>query len=278
MLLQVLSIVTLVSLMLWSGLQSSFGDIRAVLRDYGFLTRAVLLSVVVVPFLAVLFCRLLRVPDDIETGVILMAVSGGVPFLPLAARKGQGEHQAAIALVFLLSIVSVFTAPLTVNLVAPTDVTASLPVGRFFLTLVLFQLVPLLLGLAVAGAWPTFAGGLKRVAAVIGLVCLVALLAIIAAPAAESFAKLYGSRALIAITLVVVTAFASGWLAGGRDRGRRVVISLATGLRNPGLAFLIANTNFAGTIVVSTVMVYLVIQALGAAVASAVFKRIGAAV
>jgi BASS family bile acid:Na+ symporter len=271
--LQVFAISTLVSLMLWSGLQSSFSAIRAVLRDYGFLARAVILSVVVVPLLAVLASRLLAVPDDIETGIILMAVSGGVPFLPLPVRKAQGEHQAAIGLVFVLSSISVITAPITVNLVAPTEVTASLPVARFFLTLVVFQLVPLLIGLFITGAWPAFAGGFKRVAAVICVICIVTLLVLLAVPVGQAFSKLFGSHGLLAILLVVVVSLALGWFAGGTDRGRRVVISMATGIRNPGMALLIANTSFAGTIVVPTVMVYLVIQAVAAGVAASLFKR-----
>jgi BASS family bile acid:Na+ symporter len=270
---QVLAIGTLVSLMLWAGLESSFSDIRTVLRDYGFLARALILSVIVVPLLAVLFSRLLAVPNDIETGIILMAVSGGVPFLPLSVKKPQGETQAAIGLVFLLSAVSVVTAPITINLVAPTEVTATLPITRFLLTLVVFQLVPLLIGLFIAGAWPTFAGGLKRVAAVVVVICLVAFFVILAVPVAQSFAKLYGSHGLIAIVLVVAVSLVLGWIGGGSDRGKRVVISLATGLRNPGLALLIANTSFAGSIVVPTVIVYLMIQVVSAGVAGALMNR-----
>ena len=272
---QALAIGLLVSLMLWSGLQSSFADIRAVLRDYGFLARAIALSVLVVPLLAVLSCRLLAVPHDIETGVILMAVSGGVPFLPLAIRRPHGELQAALSLVFILSAVSVITAPITVNLIAPTDVTASLPIARFFLTLVVFQLVPLLIGLFIAGVWPAFAGGLRRVAAAICVIALVGLLVILAVPVAHSFAKIYGSHGLMAILIVVILSLVLGWFAGGSDRGKRVVITMATGLRNPGLALLIANTSFAGTIVVPTVMVYLVIQVVGSAAAGTLLARGG---
>jgi BASS family bile acid:Na+ symporter len=271
--LQLISIGALVSLMLWSGLLSSFSDIRGVLRDYAFLGRAIVLSVIVVPLLAVLFSRLLSVPGEIETGIILMAVSGGVPFLPLSVRKAQGEHQAAVGLVFVLATISVITAPITMKLIAPTTVTATLPVGKFFLTLVVFQLVPLLIGLFIAGAWPAFAGGLKRVAAVICAICLVGFFVVIAVPIGQSFAKLFGSHGLLAILLVVVAALAAGWFAGGSDPGRRVVISMATGIRNPGLALLIASTSFAGTIVVPTVMVYLIIQMIAAGVAGTVFQR-----
>lgn len=261
--------ILLVSLMLWCGLQSEPGAIRKVLGDYGLLVRAILLSVVVVPLLAIIFSRLLHVEPEIETGIILMAASGGVPFLPLTTRKAGGEQAVALSLVFVLAVVSVFTAPLTVNLVSPQDV--HLPVGRFVLTLALFQLVPLLIGVLINRANPGFAKSFKRVAAIIGIISLVVVLVLLGGPIIHQFGRVFGTGGILAMLGVTVASLVLGWLFGGAQRPRRVVVALATELRNPGLALLIANTSFPKSLAASVCLVYLVIQFLVATIGAKLF-------
>jgi BASS family bile acid:Na+ symporter len=261
---QIVVAVLLVSLMLWAGLQSPPGAIRAVLRDYGLLSRAILLSVIVVPALAVIFSRLLHVDPMIETGIIIMAASGGVPFLPLTTKSAGGDMPVALSLVFVLALISVVTAPLTANLVSPEAV--SLPIGKFALTLVLFQLVPLLVGLLINATNPAFASVLRRVAAVIGIIALVTVLVLLAGPIAHDFGRVWGTGGILAMVGTTIFALIFGWLFGGKDRPRRVDVALATELRNPGLALLIANTSFPKSIVVSACIVYFVVQALVAAI------------
>src|SRR5215469_16051871 len=106
----------LVSLNVWAGLECRFGEVRAALADFGFTARALVLSVILVPLLALLFSRLIGLGVGFEIGIMLMAVSGGVPFLPLATSNAGGDIRASVSLVFLLSLVSIFTAPLTLNL------------------------------------------------------------------------------------------------------------------------------------------------------------------
>lgn len=272
--LKIVILVTLVSLMLWSGLQCRIGDIREVLRDYGFIAKAILLSVVGVPLLALGVSRLLTLPPDIAMGIMLMAVAGGVPFLPLTADKAKGEHRAAVTLVFLLAAISVITAPITVNLVEPKAETANLPVGRFIVTLLISQLMPLLIGMLIAEWRPALADTLTRVFKAITTIAAVVFLVLIAGKVASEFSILFGTKGILAIVLVVAASMVVAWFVGAGDGARRPVLTDAIGLRNPGMAVLIANASFAGVpIVVSAIIVYLVVQMIAGAVGGTLMKR-----
>ncbi|MGZ3553660.1 MAG: bile acid:sodium symporter family protein [Vulcanimicrobiaceae bacterium] len=270
----ILAALLFVTLMLHSGLQSSVEAIVKALRQGSLMARAIILNIVVVPLVALFLCRLFRVNAEVTTGILLMAIAPGVPFLPLSAGRAKGGHLAlALGLVFVFGLISVVTAPLTANLILPEVERIRLPIGSFMMTLVLFQLVPLLAGLAIARANPRLAQTLSKVSGVLMLVSLVGLLAIILIPAARALAVIFGSGGIITIVLLVAISMLLGALAGGADRATRVTLSLGTGLRNPGLGALIATTNFAGTIVVPTVIAFLLLQVLISIPVGMYYKR-----
>ena len=113
-------------------------------------------------------------------------------------------------------------------------------------TLLLVQLVPLGIGLAVQRWFPILATRLRNpanlVGRALGLVAvgsiLVAQLRMLMAIRPASFA---GMLALL------IASLASGWSAGGPDRGNRKAVALATSLRNVGVGLVIATGSFAGT-------------------------------
>ena len=58
--------------------------------------------------------------------------------------------------------------------------------------------------------------------------------------------------------------FAAGWSLGGRLSRNREAVALTTSIRNVGLGLVIASSTFAGTSVAATVVVYGLLQLLGA--------------
>jgi bile acid:Na+ symporter, BASS family len=58
--------------------------------------------------------------------------------------------------------------------------------------------------------------------------------------------------------------FAAGWSLGGRLSRDRKAVALTTSIRNVGLGLVIASSTFAGTSVAATVVVYGLLQLLGA--------------
>jgi BASS family bile acid:Na+ symporter len=274
MIVHILAGLTISLLMLQAGLQSSVADILKALKRPALMTRAIVLNVVVVPLLALLLCRLFGLAEGIATGILLMAIAPGVPFLPFAGGRAKGGHLAfAVELVFVLAFISVLTAPLTAKLILPGHENVQLPFGKFIATLVLFQLLPLLIGLFVSQRNERFAQILFKLTTVLLPLCIVGILAVLIVPMSKAVATLFGSGGLLVIALVVLLSMLLGWLGGGGDRGDRITLSIGTGLRNPGLGALIATSTFAGTIVVPTVLAYLLLQIILNVPVGIYFKR-----
>ena len=60
--------------------------------------------------------------------------------------------------------------------------------------------------------------------------------------------------------LVTTLSFVIGWFLGGSRSEYRRTLGIATALKNPGLAMIVATARFPGTGVASSVAAYFVIQ------------------
>jgi predicted Na+-dependent transporter len=203
-----------------------------------------------------------------------MAVSGGVPFLPLAVRSAGGEIHAAISLLFVLSLIGVFTAPATLALLAARIEIQSLPVGAFIVKLVVLQLLPLMVGTAIASlAKPSLVKLLLRTFQVITYVAIGIVLALLGPKIVEAHATVFATGTLLAIVLVITTSMFIAWFVGGRDLGKRKDLADATALRNPALALLLAQASDPGPLANAAIIAYLVVQMVVAAVAGLIMRR-----
>ena len=271
---KIVAAVMLVSLMLNAGVQCDRAHLVAVLKNYGLIGRALLANVVIVPILGVLAVRLFAVPNEVATGLLLMAIAPGVPFAVFSAgRKKGGSLGFAIALAFILPLVSIVTIPLTDNLVLPTGGLGRVPTANFLTTLVLFQLIPILAGIAIANWFPAVADKIARPSGLLFVITVVILLILLAPDIAKSIASVYGSRGMLAELFVIVLSVAAGWLLGGPELEHRRTLGLVTALRNIGLCALIAAANFPGTLVTAAVMTYLIVQIIVTAIVGSFMKR-----
>jgi bile acid:Na+ symporter, BASS family len=251
----------LVSLTFSAGLEVNREHLFAILKDVGLLGRALLANFVIVPILGVLFVKLFALPPDIATGVLLMAIAPGVPLVLISVRKRGGSLGLAVELSLFLPLLSIVTVPLTAQLLLPPDAVARLPLGQFFVTLLLFQTIPLLLGIAVAHRVPAAAPRLARIFRIVFLLAVLVLLVALAPKVAHSVASVYGSRGMLAMLCLVVLSMLTGLALGGPARETRRVLGTATTLRNIGLAALIATSNFSeSSLVPAAVLTYLLIQ------------------
>lgn len=271
---KLVAIVMLVSLTFGAGLDVNVAHLMSVLKNYRLIGGALLANIVIVPLLGVLLVRTFDLEPLVATGFLLMAISPGVPFLVRAAgRKKGGSLGLAVTLAVILPAVSILTVPVTAALVLSPSQAAHVPVVQFFMTLVLFQLVPIVLGVVVADRAPGLAAKLERPMLILFLVTLVALLAMLAPTLIADVKSVYGSRGMFAALLLTVLAIGTGWLFGGSEREYRRTLAIGTGLRNIGLCALIATTNFPDSLVASTVMSYLLVQAVVCTLVGIYFTR-----
>jgi BASS family bile acid:Na+ symporter len=259
----------LVSLMFLVGLLVPPGDVLATLKNPSLIVRALVANVVLMPLLAILITDAVRLPEDIAIGVLLMSAAPGVPFLPRMVGSAKGNLPFAVGLMFVLQVASVVTTPVTLNLILPVDAAVRVPVLRVVVTLVLFQLVPLVLGTYVRHRSATVAGALARPIRLLSLLGLVGTIVFLIVPHLDVLGKVFGGGALLIMLGLVVVAWPIGWALGGPEVGTRKTLALGTSMRNVGLCLLVASRNFPETGVAAAVGSYLVIQA----VANLIFSK-----
>jgi BASS family bile acid:Na+ symporter len=252
----------LTTLMFLVGLQVSLPDILAIARNYGLLARSLLANVVVFPILAVLLTTPVHLPREVLIGVLLMAAAPGVPFLPRMAAAAKGNLIFAIDLMIALQAVSVVTTPVTLNLILPVEDAVKVPVLRTIATLVLFQLLPLALGMLVRDRAAQHAAAIAKPVRALSTLGLIGTVVFVIVPHLNVLAKVAGGGALVSMFLLVVIAWPIGWFLGGPDASIRKTLAIGTSLRNVGLCLLIATREFSGAGVADVVVSYFLIGAI----------------
>ena len=277
---KIAAIVMLVSMMLNAGLEINVEHLLAALKNYGLLARALLANFIVIPIFGVLLARAFHLDQYVAIGFVLMALAPGVPFLVRAAgRTPGGSLGFAASLAFIMPALSIVTIPLSARfifaagLIAPADVAGHVPFGRIAVTLVGFQLVPLLVGLLIANRAPKLAAKLRRPLLLLFVVAVVALLAILGPTLVKAVASVYGSSGMLAILVLVLLSVGTGWILGGPAIQSRRTLSIATMLRNIGTCAVVATATFPKTLVAPTVLTYIIIQFLISIIFRVYFHR-----
>ena len=137
----------IIATMLSAGLQVNRERLAETFRQYGLLGRALLANFVLLPGVAYVLVRVFHVQGPVATGILLMAMAPGVPFLVNSAGRKQGGSLAfALEIAFVFSALSVITIPITASLLLPPEALTRVPAAKFLTTLLVFQLVPLVVG------------------------------------------------------------------------------------------------------------------------------------
>lgn len=237
-------------------------EFRWVAEHPALLAKALFAVVLAVPAIAWIVCRALDLPPAAEVGIMLMAIAPGAP-VALRRSLGAGGHRSfAPALQIAVAILVIGTMPLYVaGLSEYYAKEASIDPRALARQVFLAQLLPLGLGMAVRWFAPGFAVRFEpvihRIAGILLAILIVLALANIWRPVVTA-----GFRVTSAIVLVTVLALAVGHLLGGPQPATRTATAVSSGLRNGGLALLVAAINSARPAVVATVLAYFVISAL----------------
>ncbi|WP_187144354.1 bile acid:sodium symporter family protein [Microvirga massiliensis] len=257
--------VTLIELMVTTGLGVRFADVMDAASDWRLVARAGLANYVGVPATAVLLLLLLDPDPMVSAGVLILAVCPGAPYGPPLTAIAGGTTAISVGLMVILAGSSVFVAPVVLSLLPPfTSRGGDLHVDAIGMLGVMLatQLLPLCCGLAVNRWLPDLAARLLRPAIAISKVLNAATLAVILT---SQFPRLLGVRFIGVVGMLVLLAVSLliGWFSGGeRDEDRRA-LALTTAIRNVGLGVEVTAGAFAGTSAVTAVLAYGLIQLLG---------------
>lgn len=263
----------LVSLTFGAGLQVDRAHLMTTLKNLGLLGRALLANVVLVPAMGYALSKLFFLPPKIATGFLLMAIAPGVPFVLAQVRKRGGRLGFAVELALVLPIVSVVTIPITAMFVLPAGAEARIPFAHFMVTLLLFQFVPLLIGMAVAARAPKIAERLGRPLQLLFFASALALIVVLFPTIVHDIVLVYGSHGMWAMLCLVLLSLLVGWLLGAPHPQDRRVLAMGTALRNIGLCVLLATTSLHSPTVAATVLTYFVIQFIIVTLVGVYFSR-----
>ena len=148
--LQLIVVPMLLCMMLTTGLKTTFAEIRSALAKRPIVLKALMVNYLLVPAVTIFLLYLFKANPLTQIGFIILAVCPGAPFGPVAANLSKGDVPLAAGLMILLSVTSVFMAPLLLYSIIhefPQIGALKINYSSVIKGLLLFQLLPLLAAL-----------------------------------------------------------------------------------------------------------------------------------
>lgn len=228
--------------MLAMGLSLSIQQIAAPLKNGKLVVLALIANFGLVPMVGVGLARLFQLEEGLATGLIIVAVVAGAPFLPKLGQLAKGDIAFAVGLMVLLMVATIVFAPIAIPILVPGATASAWSIAK---PLIVLMLIPLAIGLLVKGRYGQFA---EQIQPTFGQVANFSLIFLFVLALVINWATLigaFGTRAFIAVFLFALIALGLGYLLGGPSREIRSVVGLGTAQRNIGGALTIAASNFA---------------------------------
>jgi predicted Na+-dependent transporter len=243
-LVQVSGLLFVLASMLAMGLSLTIPAIAKSVSNVRLMVLALVVNFIVVPAIAYGTAELL-ISDShpgLKTGLVLVGAAAGAPFLPKLVQTARGPLALGVGLMVLLMLVTIVYLPLVLPLLLPGSV--EVDSWQIAKSLILLMLLPLGIGLVIRARNPDFAATFQPVATQVSTVAVGFLLVALLVVNFEKIISTVGTGGILAALIVLVGAFAVGFLAGGRPEEQRSVLGLGTAQRNLSAAIVVAAQNF----------------------------------
>ena len=243
-LVQVSGLLFVLASMLAMGLSLTIPAIASSVSNVRLMMLALIVNFVVVPALAYGAAELL-ISDShpgLKTGLILVGAAAGAPFLPKLVQTARGPLALGVGLMVVLMLVTIVYLPLVLPLLLPGSV--EVDSWQIAKSLIFLMLLPLGVGLLIRARNPGFAATFQPVATQVSTVAVGFLLVALLVVNFEKIISAVGTGGILAALIVLVGAFAVGFLVGGRPEEQRSVLGLGTAQRNLSAAIVVAAQNF----------------------------------
>jgi BASS family bile acid:Na+ symporter len=278
-LINLLATVTLFELMVTIGLGVTFADVAGVARNGRLVARAAVANYVCVPAAAVGLLLLFDARPLVAAGFLIAAVCPGAPYGPPFTALARGNVVVAVGLMVILAGSSALAAPLLLRWLLPVtsgDERVEVDSVRMVTTLLLAQLLPLYVGLAVRQWRPALAARLKKPAGLVSVALNLLTLGLIFAAQFETLTEVR-PRGYVGMLALVAASVAAGWLLGGPGSANRTAMAMATSVRNVGVSLVIATASFPGTPAVTAATVFALFQTVVVALVALGWGRLASA-
>jgi len=256
----ILLTISLAGLVFTVGLKSVQGDLVYVLRRPTRLIKA-LIAVDVIPVVAaVLLTLFLPLDPLVKAGIVLMAISPVPPLVPGQELGLGGRKEYAYGVYVAVAVLAMITVPITSEIVARAfGRTVSPALGQVAKSVVLGVVIPLAVGMAVRLSAPAVAARLAPWVYRLSMFLVFAAFVPIILSIWPHMMRLIGNGTLLAMAAVTAIGLAGGHLLGGPDLRDRSTLAIASSIRHPGIAMMLANANFTDKRVTAAVLLFLLV-------------------
>ena len=263
-----LTLIGIIGLLMSVGLKTSVQEIMLSARQYGLVSRSMLANLVFAPAAILLIAMVMNLPIEISIGLVLVAAAPFAPMAPAFAGMAKGHLPTAGSHLVIYSMLAVIVCPLICKilfLALPGAGDVQIDLIQLAKSLVVSVFLPLSLGIAIKAFAPKVADRMLHPIEVMSRVAILAVVGLVLYLQFEVLKEL-GVTVLLALVLATEIPLWIGYWLGGPGQDTRRSLAMGTGVRNMGIAMIIATGSFADSPVLTTVIAYsLVMIILGIA-------------
>lgn len=245
------------AVMISIGLRVHSGELLGILRNRALLTRTLLANCALIPAIGLLLIRIFPLTPDSRIGILLLAAIPGTPIALQFTRMAKTRLAFAAAMICVLSLVSIATTPLAIEVMPETAQRNQRPMLFLLTSIVLYLALPLCAGLWAAERVPKIA---RRLVLPLGILATIVFtfLEWETLPARrEAFNAIRGGGTIWAMLLLLLLSMLIGWFVGGPDPETRRVLVTSTGMRSVIVVLYVGLYCFPDTNVQMVPIVYL---------------------
>lgn len=214
------------------GLRLSIGKLLAqAVAHWKIAVWALVINFVVIPalFIGYLLTVASSIPDEIKAGFCIAALCAGMPFAPVLAKLARADVGIATTLLVVLTVATIVALPVGLPLaIDAVDVQLSTSSWDIAWPLLLFLLLPMVLGCGFRLWWPDLTPQLARWAVRVAILCLLFNLNFTLAAYWSQFVQTWGTESYIAAFAGPFIGLGCGYLLVSVLRVKDVRIRHAT--------------------------------------------------
>jgi len=249
------TLIFLITTMAAIGLKVTTGELVSALCDRSLMVRSLVVNMIIVPLLGFLLVKLVPMSQDAKVGILLLAAApGGLNAIQFTSKTKSALCYAA-SLLFILTLLSVLLSPVIAGFMLPVDTSLTLPYRKVIRFLLLYLLLPLVVGLATHRVSKRVAEMLSKPMALCGTVFFIVVVIRLMAQRKQAMAAMSKTELVVIIGFIILTMII-GWLFGGPSSQTRRILATTTSMRNAALCLVIAMNCFPNTNVVVTVVAF----------------------
>lgn len=200
---------------------------------------------IIMPFMAWLLSRLLKLPDELALGIILVGCCPGGTASNVICYLAKGDLALSVAMTGVSTLIAPLLTPALVLLLAGESV--DVDVIGMFMSILQIVILPIVLGFTVNHFFHRLTCKVLPFLPAVSTLAIALIIGIVVSHNAGSIADC-GLLIAVAVILHNVSGLCMGYAAGrlcGFDPDKCSAISIEVGMQNSGLATSLAVTHFA---------------------------------